>query len=53
MGWFFIVDEDFGRNEAEVLEHLAGYANDALAAALRVYSGRISYHYDWDLNEAP
>lgn len=48
-----MVDEDFGRNEAEVLARLAGYANDALAAALRVYSVRISYHYDWELNEAP
>jgi hypothetical protein len=48
--WF---SEDFGRNEQELLEHLTGYADEPLASALRTYSGRISYHYDWDLNQAP
>jgi hypothetical protein len=43
--------EDFGGNEAGVLLHLERYAEPGLAAALRDYEGRISYEYDWGLNE--
>ncbi|GAB6058989.1 DUF547 domain-containing protein [Desulfonatronum parangueonense] len=46
--WF---SEDFGRNEREILEHVAAYAEPPLAETLRSYSGRISYDYDWALNE--
>lgn len=48
--WFA---DDFGPNEQTLLEHLAEYANEPLALVLRQYSGRISYHYDWNLNEIP
>mgnify|MGYP001826008486 CR=1 FL=1 len=43
-------DVDFGANDAEMLEHLATYAQPALAARLRGYTGRIRYDYDWTLN---
>lgn len=46
--WF---SEDFGQNNQEILEHIAGYAEPPLAETLRTYTGRISYDYDWDLNE--
>jgi len=46
--WF---SEDFGENDQGFLEHIAGYAEPPLAATLRNYSGRITYDYDWDLNE--
>jgi hypothetical protein len=34
-----------------VLRHLRRYAAAELAAELKDYSGRISYEYDWSLNE--
>lgn len=46
--WF---SEDFGQTQQELLEHLATYADEPLAETLRNYTGRISYDYDWDLNE--
>lgn len=46
--WF---SEDFGESDREVLEHLGDYAEPPLAEALRNYTGRFSYDYDWDLNE--
>lgn len=46
--WFA---EDFGPAEADLLEHLAGYADPQLAAGLRGWTGRIRYDYDWRLNE--
>jgi hypothetical protein len=46
--WF---DEDFGGNEEGVIEHLTRYAEPGLARALRSFSGRIRYDYDWSLNE--
>ena len=46
--WF---QEDFGGSEEGVLRHLRSYAAPALAAKLENYSGRISYDYDWSLND--
>jgi hypothetical protein len=46
--WF---QEDFGGSEQGVLRHLAAYADGELQGALDGYSGRISYAYDWSLNE--
>jgi len=46
--WF---QGDFGGSEWGVLLHLERYAEPALAATLREYDGRISYEYDWGLNE--
>jgi hypothetical protein len=46
--WF---SEDFGQTRQELLEHLATYADEPLAETLRNYTGRISYDYDWGLNE--
>ena len=46
--WFV---EDFGRNREELLEHLAGYAEEELAARLRAYNGSITYEYNWRLND--
>lgn len=46
--WFQV---DFGGSEAGVLEHLRTYAAGPLAGALRGIRGKISYQYDWSLNE--
>ena len=46
--WF---SEDFGESDREVLEHLGEYTEPSLAETLRNYTGRISYDYNWDLNE--
>jgi hypothetical protein len=46
--WF---QEDFGGSEEGVLSHLRRHASPELAAKLAGYSGRISYEYDWSLNE--
>lgn len=45
--WF---SEDFG-GEAGVLRHIERYADAGLATAVRSYTGRIRYQYDWTLNE--
>lgn len=42
---------DFGGSRQALLNHLSGYAAPSLAASLEAYDGRISYAYDWDLNE--
>jgi hypothetical protein len=47
--WF---QEDFGGTEEGVLRHLRRYATPELAAKLEGFSGRISYHYDWSLNDS-
>ncbi len=47
-GWY---QEDFGGNEAGVIEHLAQYAEADLATRLRGYQGGLDYDYDWSLNE--
>ena len=46
--WFV---EDFGGSEAGVIEHLAQYAEKALAQRLRDFEGAVDYEYDWDLNQ--
>lgn len=46
--WF---QEDFGGSVEGVLRHLRRYAAPELAGKLDSYSGRISYQYDWSLNE--
>jgi hypothetical protein len=47
--WF---QEDFGGTEEGVLRHLRRYATPELAARLEDFSGRISYQYDWSLNDS-
>ena len=42
---------DFGGSEAGVLEHLRKHAEGTLAEALRGFQGKVSYEYDWSLNE--
>lgn len=46
--WFQV---DFGGSEAGVLEHLRQVAEGELAVALQSFRGKISYAYDWNLNE--
>ena len=46
--WF---QEDFEGSEEGVLRHLRRYAAPELASELDSFSGRISYGYDWSLNE--
>jgi hypothetical protein len=46
--WF---QDDFGRTEKGVIQHIVGYAENPLAEALRTFSGRIDYDYDWRLND--
>ncbi len=42
---------DFGDSEFGVIKHLMHYAQPALKEQLKNYRGRISYQYDWQLNE--
>jgi hypothetical protein len=46
--WF---QEDFGSNESGVIEHLLLYAPPQLKKDLKNFRGKISYRYDWSLNE--
>ena len=46
--WFQV---DFGGADENVIQHLLKYVEDPLAEALRGYRGKISYEYDWRLNE--
>lgn len=48
--WFQI---DFGENDAEVLDHVRLYANDALRKKLEGITTIANYRYDWSLNQAP
>jgi len=48
-GWY---REDFGENEAEVLNHIRQYANPALLQTLDGADDIDDYEYDWDLNDA-
>ena len=41
---------DFGGTEKSVIEHLVKYADKALAARLRKFTGSVDYEYDWNLN---
>jgi hypothetical protein len=43
--------EDFENSIEGVKEHLIEYAEPELARAIRDHSGRVSFEYDWDLNE--
>jgi hypothetical protein len=44
--------KDFGASEADVLTHVAGYAEPGLKAQLRGVTRVADYSYDWSLNEA-
>lgn len=44
--------KDFGRNDAEVLQHIAAYAKSALKKQLSGIDRIDGYDYDWSLNEA-
>lgn len=46
--WF---QSDFGSSEAGVVEHLLIFADKDLARTLSLPGKRLSYGYDWDLNE--
>ncbi len=41
---------DFGGTEKSVIEHLAKYADEALATRLKKFAGSVDYEYDWSLN---
>jgi hypothetical protein len=43
---------DFGKNDAEVLAHVGGYAEAALKKRLAGIKTIAGYDYDWSLNEA-
>jgi hypothetical protein len=43
--------EDFGDTEGERLNYLSRFAEPDLSEKLRTYDGKITYEYDWDLNE--
>jgi hypothetical protein len=43
--------EDFGGNLEGVIEHLSRFVDQETASRLRSHSGRVSYEYDWSLNE--
>ena len=47
--WF---QEDFGGSAEGLMEHWNKYASDALAEALKSYSGGLDHDYDWRLNGA-
>jgi hypothetical protein len=42
---------DFGDSLEGVIAHLAEYVDSQTAARLRNHDGRVSYEYDWTLNE--
>lgn len=46
--WF---QADFGGTEEGVLRHLERYAAPGLAGRLKGFHGKISYDYDWRINE--
>jgi hypothetical protein len=46
--WF---QEDFGGSEEGVKEHLSRFADASLSRELEGFRGKISYRYDWSLNE--
>jgi len=43
--------EDFGDNEAEVVEHILQYAEPGLAGQIQANPDIRSYDYDWSLND--
>jgi hypothetical protein len=46
--WF---QGDFGGSEDSVSRHLQRYSNPELATRLKEFGGKISYDYDWRINE--
>jgi hypothetical protein len=46
--WF---QADFGGSEDSVSRHLQRYANPELATKLKEFGGKISFDYDWRINE--
>ncbi len=46
--WF---QADFGGSEQKVIDHLLLYAQDDLAQTLHAYKGKLSFDYNWNLNE--
>jgi len=46
--WFQV---DFGGSKEGVITHLLQYAVKPLAESLKGFNGKITYHYDWNLNE--
>jgi len=46
--WFQV---DFGGSKEGVITHLLQYADKPMAESLKGFKGKISYHYDWALNE--
>jgi hypothetical protein len=46
--WF---QADFGGSEQKVIDHLLLYAQDDLARTLHAYKGKLSFDYNWNLNE--
>ncbi len=46
--WFKV---DFGGSDQKVIVHLLHYAQDDLAQSLRSYQGKLSFAYNWKLNE--
>jgi len=44
--------DDFGSSEQELLTHITQYAMPELAKQLNVFDGKITYDYDWRLNES-
>jgi len=46
--WF---QPDFGGSEERVVRHLRKYAEPGLAEKLKGFKGKISYEYDWRINE--
>ncbi len=49
-GWY---RDDFGKNDAEVLDHIRKYAAPALTEKLKGAKKVAGYGYDWALNAAP
>ncbi len=46
--WF---QADFGDSSQQVIIHLQKYARGSLAETLTAYTGKLSFSYNWDLNE--
>lgn len=46
--WF---QADFGNSHQQIIAHLQQYAQGDLARLLKTYNGKLSFSYNWDLNE--
>ena len=46
--WF---SPDFGSNQREVIQHIAQFAEKSTQAKLMQYDGKVSYEYNWQLND--